>query len=612
MWGRKKAVEEPVDLDESIDEVFDDLYAELDDIVETADEPEAEVPVDFEARVAELTVLLREAQERAAKAKLAKAGEGLSPFKTPFESKPASRVERPRSLNRLITRVEVEAGESRIVSQFEDNEPEEKKVYPAVWNLGYRLEELAEAVSKIIVDPDTGEIAHTHDDYFPKSGGDLASGGAFIGTNRLKPQGAGANTLYEGTAYSHPQALINSGMMKEYAAEKDHGHDALDTPPPVHVGDDPPENPDEGDLWYDTNRLEMFIRYEDGWVTTNALGARIEAGEEIQRDLQARVAAGEAEQEILQAKVNALEGSTGTHPYILSDNGNPREGQVTPSTSQSQVTTNVHEVGYLAFNLKDANGRDVDADRAQGDDMIRFTDQHGNIVEYQIDGGGYEGFFLIAGLLRSEFDTFVVGDKYDVSWHSQFDPSGLATIKYVDQRDATKISLSGENVVDTSWRLKNGGATIFSTATSGKIKIYNLEAPTNWSHAANKDYVDDHVAPTWHFKRNPANSHSEKGLYWFDANETTRQFAISGVPMLGRRIQMINGLNSAEGAPRELMTISGKKNGKQVFLAIAPVRSWTMTSSIIVLRVNSADMLHWDPDAFDNDDPVTVKFGGLF
>ena len=79
---------------------------------------------------------------------------------------------------------------------------------------------------------------HTHDNYisieeleevkdaldlkFDKAGGDLASGGAFIGTNRLKPQGAGANTLYEGTSYSHPQSLINSGMMKEYAAEKDH------------------------------------------------------------------------------------------------------------------------------------------------------------------------------------------------------------------------------------------------------------------------------------------------------------------------------------------------------------------------------------------------------
>ena len=161
MWGKKKQVEEPV----TVDEVFDDLHAELDDIVVTAEQPEAEVPVDFEARVNELTVLLREAQERAAKAKLAVKPEGLSPFKTPFESKPAAVVERPRSLNRRITRVEVEAGESRIISQFEDNEPEEKKSVPAVWNLGYRLEELAEAVANILVDQETGQIAHEHEQY---------------------------------------------------------------------------------------------------------------------------------------------------------------------------------------------------------------------------------------------------------------------------------------------------------------------------------------------------------------------------------------------------------------------------------------------------------------
>ena len=157
MWGKKQAVEEPV----TVDEVFDDLHAELDDIVETAEQPEAEVPEDFEARVNELTVLLREAQERARQAKAAVKPEGLSPFKTPFASKPAFDVERSRSLNRRITRVEVEAGESRIVSQFEDNEPEDKKSVPAVWNLGYRLEELAAAVADILSDPDS-DFAHEH------------------------------------------------------------------------------------------------------------------------------------------------------------------------------------------------------------------------------------------------------------------------------------------------------------------------------------------------------------------------------------------------------------------------------------------------------------------
>ena len=241
MWGKKKAVEEPVDLDESIDEVFDDLYAELDDIVETADEPEAEVPVDFEARVAELEALLREAQEGARLARLAAKPEGLSPFKTPFESKPASKVERPRSLHRHIAPVEVEAGESRIVSQFEDEEPEEKKVYPAVWNLGYRLEELAAAVAQIIVDQDP----HYHEEY------------------------AG----------------------KVHAHDFSHEHDI---PPGVIVSDqepqpEPGEEIEEGTLWYDTDRLEMFIRYDGGWITTTALGARVAEGEAKQREIESRL-----------------------------------------------------------------------------------------------------------------------------------------------------------------------------------------------------------------------------------------------------------------------------------------------------------------------------------
>ena len=146
---------------------------------------------------------------------------------------------------------------------------------------------------------------HTHDNYisieeleevkdaldlkFDKAGGDLASGGAFIGTNRLKPQGAGANTLYEGTSYSHPQSLINSGMMKEYAAEKDHDHDYAaadhehdsiefpDQQPPVHVGETPPDDPSEGDLWMldspddETVTDRLFVYVDDSWEPTTSL-----------------------------------------------------------------------------------------------------------------------------------------------------------------------------------------------------------------------------------------------------------------------------------------------------------------------------------------------------
>ena len=65
--------------------------------------------------------------------------------------------------------------------------------------------------------------------------------------------------------------------------------DSIDNVGGVHVGDDEPENPEEGDLWYDTNRLEMFIRYDGGWITTTALGARVAEGEAKQREMDSRL-----------------------------------------------------------------------------------------------------------------------------------------------------------------------------------------------------------------------------------------------------------------------------------------------------------------------------------
>ena len=40
--------------------------------------------------------------------------------------------------------------------------------------------------------------------------------------------------------------------------------------------------------------------------------------------------------------------------------------------------------------------------------------------------------------------------------------------------EASTVALSGENVVNTSWRLKSGNSTVLSAGTSGKIKIYHL------------------------------------------------------------------------------------------------------------------------------------------
>lgn len=61
----------------------------------------------------------------------------------------------------------------------------------------------------------------------------------------------------------------------------------------IHVGENPPEEK-EGAGWFDTTRLELFIFYIDGdgvgsWVPCSPLGARVEAGEALQRQLIGRV-----------------------------------------------------------------------------------------------------------------------------------------------------------------------------------------------------------------------------------------------------------------------------------------------------------------------------------
>ena len=49
---------------------------------------------------------------------------------------------------------------------------------------------------------------------------------------------------------------------------------------------------------------------------------------------------------------------------------------------------------------------------------------------------GSNGVLLLGDLISSTFDEFVPDVVYGVTGLSQFDPSGLATIKYVDEQDA--------------------------------------------------------------------------------------------------------------------------------------------------------------------------------
>ena len=60
----------------------------------------------------------------------------------------------------------------------------------------------------------------------------------------------------------------------------------------VHVGELPPAE-EEGALWFDTSRLELYVYYvegeDGGWLPSSPLGARVSAGEILQQQILSRV-----------------------------------------------------------------------------------------------------------------------------------------------------------------------------------------------------------------------------------------------------------------------------------------------------------------------------------
>ena len=119
----------------------------------------------------------------------------------------------------------------------------------------------------------------------------------------------------------------------------------LQNEPTVAIGDIPPTDEDskEGDLWWDSDRMEMFIRYQDAWITTNALSARVEAGEQVQAELLARVAVGEEQQVILQDKVRSLDTVTDT----LAQQNTLQNGQISRLSSDKADNDHLHPYAHV-------------------------------------------------------------------------------------------------------------------------------------------------------------------------------------------------------------------------------------------------------------------------
>ena len=89
---------------------------------------------------------------------------------------------------------------------------------------------------------------------------------------------------------------------------------------------------------------------------------------------------------------------------------------------------------------------------------------------------------------------------YDFNLFSSFDPQGLATIDYVDERDKTKIGITGwQNLdKDVAWELRqvDSGDVVrgFITINDGTMNLNHVDTPQSAMDAANRLYVDQEIA----------------------------------------------------------------------------------------------------------------------
>ena len=300
-----------------------------------------------------------------------------------------------------------------------------------------------------------------------------------------------------------------------------------------------------GEIWLvdgEDNYSNVTFTGQDG-ISTSATGAGIEiSGADIQQsvaDLSSDIAAEVADIEIelddhqhrldgLELKVDSIEGVVGVGEYEL-DNSNttPRDGDFVVLTSMIQPATTWDEAQYVSVNTVDKNGSSFDFDEFVVGDVVRIHKKGDaamelSAFEFKINGGEGTSMFTVGQVIR-KVGAPVEGDVYTLTHLSSYDPSGLATIDYVDAQDNLKLNLTGGvmtgniqfDEADAYIRVLNtktlritgsdgdGSRTFMkvqntnndgASGTDYKLNLYHLAEPESAQHAATKNYVDTQLA----------------------------------------------------------------------------------------------------------------------
>jgi hypothetical protein len=321
----------------------------------------------------------------------------------------------------------------------------------------------------------------------------------------------------------------------------------IEIPPGTIVSDTPPADPEEGQGWYDTGRLELFVYANDGWFPCSPLGARIEEGEIVQAQILERLETGESRQETiateivhalgeqsaiegrvkvgegvqqeiksdlvtLENKVKQIEGAVGEHTInFTQSNQTPRHGEFNLLDDGMQMVYQIEEAAHIQISNVDADGSPVAIDRVGVGDVIRLAHGMTGMAELRVTSAS-DGFFSVTKI-NGDLNEMFVG-PYGFVMLSQYDPAGIATIAYVDQQDEIlrqdtltlnayfeRVTLKNEGTNqlpdETDWKLKQetgGSNKTLLQVQNGQLGLYNLKTPTSGHHATSKSYVDNEMA----------------------------------------------------------------------------------------------------------------------
>ena len=264
--------------------------------------------------------------------------------------------------------------------------------------------------------------------------------------------------------------------------------------PDSRISDSPPDVAEEGDLWFESDTdLALFIYYNGDWIPAappSSVEGRVAAGEAVQAEIIGKIGEVTADLTQLENKVNALEGGVFDDSWTFEvDLQTPRQGEFTLMAA-GVVTTDFAAATSLILSTESASGRDYTFDNVTVNDVIRINSLDGEVdssVEYKVNQVITPGAFGVTYQLGS--GTGVDGTTYGFTFLPQFDPSGLATITYVDDQDDLKVSKSGDvvkgvltvssegNPNDDGVRLymkDNTGATNFTIFPSGVVTGKNV------------------------------------------------------------------------------------------------------------------------------------------